>query len=269
MVLKNKIVTNIFVQPFLSGFDDLLTYAKEHTYNIEIASFAFADVLDSGWQNVLEDYKYKLKDFKNTISVHGAFQDLILHSRDKRISETAMSRYIQNLEIAKQLKAKYIVFHGNFNPLINHESYIRNWTEQNTRFWSEAISKYDITILLENVWEGSPEIFRKLLDEVKSSQLKICFDTGHANIFSKVPISEWFNVLGKDIPYMHINDNKGDKDNELVPGEGTINWQEFSNNIKKYEMTPNIVFEVGSLEKTKLAIQYFKENNIYPFDMKK
>ena len=122
-------MSKIFVQPFLSGFDDLLTYAKEHSCNIEIASFAFADVLDSGWQNVLEDYKNKLQDFKGIVSVHGAFQDLILHSRDKNISEVAKSRYIQNLEIAKALKAKYIVFHGNFNPLINHESYIRNWIE--------------------------------------------------------------------------------------------------------------------------------------------
>ena len=97
------------------------------------------------------------------------------------------------------------------------------------------------------MWEGSPDVFRKLLDEVNSPQLKICFDTGHANIFSKVPVSEWFDVLGKDIPYMHVNDNKGDVDNELVPGEGSINWQEFSGNIKKHEMTPNIVFEVGSL----------------------
>lgn len=258
-------MSKIFVQPFLSGFDDLLTYAKEHSCNIEIASFAFADVLDSGWQNVLEDYKNKLQDFKGIVSVHGAFQDLILHSRDKNISEVAKSRYIQNLEIAKALKAKYIVFHGNFNPLINHESYIRNWIEQNSRFWSDVISKYDIIILIENVWEGSPDVFRKLLDEVNSPQLKICFDTGHANIFSKVPVSEWFDVLGKDIPYMHVNDNKGDVDNELVPGEGSINWQEFSGNIKKHEMTPNIVFEVGSLEKTKLAIKYFRENKIYPF----
>ena len=258
-------MSKIFIQPYLSGYDDFLSCAKELSYNIEIASFAFADVLDSSWQNVLEDYKCKLRDFKGTISVHGAFQDLILHSRDKKISAVAKGRYIQNLEIAKELKAKFIVFHGNFNPLINHESYIRNWIEQNARFWSDAISKYDIIILIENVWEGSPDVFRKLLDEVNSPQLKICFDTGHANIFSKVPISEWFDVLGKDIPYMHINDNKGDVDNELVPGEGTINWYEFSGNIKKYEMTPNIVFEVGSLEKTKRAILYFKENNIYPF----
>ncbi len=186
-------MSKIFVQPDNTNFDDFLEYAKENDYNMEIASFAFANVLDTSWRKILADYQKKLRDFKGIISIHGAFQDLILHSRDSKISETAKNRYLQNLEIAKALNAKYIVFHGNFNPLINHENYILNWIEQNARFWSDAVSKYDITILIENLWEPSPEIFRKMLDEVNSPHLKICFDTGHANILStsKQSLEEW------------------------------------------------------------------------------
>ena len=127
------------------------------------------------------------------------------------------------------------------------------------------VSKYDITILIENLWEPSPEIFRKLLEKVKSPLLKICFDTGHANIFSRVPLENWFDSVGKDIIYIHVNDSKGDTDNELVPGNGNINWLEFSDSIKKYNLAPNIIFEVGTLERTKRSVKYFKENNIYPF----
>jgi sugar phosphate isomerase/epimerase len=260
-------MSKLFIQPDSSNFDDFLEYARENDYNLEIASFAFAKTLDSNWKEILVDYQKKLRDFKGIISIHGAFQDLILHSRDNKISETTKSRYIQNLEIAKAMNAKYIVFHGNFNPLITHESYILNWIEQNARFWRDAISKYDITILIENVWEPSPEIFRKLLDEVNSPLLKICFDTGHKNIFSKVPAGQWFESLANEIDYIHVNDNNGDTDNELVPGDGNINWKEFSDNIKKYNMTPDIVFEVGTLEKTKQSIKYFKESKIYPFNM--
>jgi len=74
-------------------------------------------------------------------------------------------------------------------------------------------------------------------------------------------------VLNKDIPYMHINDNKGDADNELIPGEGAINWKEFSDLIKKCQISPEIVFEVRTLEKTIKSIKYFKENNIYSFSL--
>jgi sugar phosphate isomerase/epimerase len=256
----------IFIQPNNTNFVEFLKYATETGCNMEIASFAFAQTLDSDWKEILDDYQKKLKDFKGIISIHGAFQDLILHSRDNKIGEIAKSRYTQNLEIAKALNATYIVFHGNFNPLIGHESYNKNWIEQNTLFWSDALKKFDITILIENVWESSPEIFLILLGEVNSSQLKICFDTGHANIFSHVPIKDWFESLGNNIAYIHVNDNKGDVDNELVPGEGTVNWREFSDNIIKFGVSPNIVFEVGSLDKTKRAIKYFMENKIYPYN---
>lgn len=260
-------MSKIFIQPpDHDSFDEFLSYASEHDYNLEIASFAYSRVLDSNWQEILKDYQQKLQGFKGTISVHGTFHDLVIHSRDKKIVEVARERIFQNLQVAEVLNAKYAVFHGNFNPMIGHESYKRNWLEQNARFWSEVLGKCRITVLLENLWEPTPEIFRKLLDEVESLHLQVCFDTGHANLFSRVSLEEWISVLGKDIPYMHINDNKGDVDSELTPGEGTINWEEFSDLIGKHQIDPNIVFEVGTLEKTAQSLKFFKENNIYPFN---
>jgi len=259
-------MSKIFIQTDHANFDSFLEYAKEQGYSMEIASFAFSNILDTDWQTILLEYQLKLEDFKGIISLHGAFQDLILHSRDSKIRNASRGRIIQNLDIARVLNTTYIVFHGNFNPLIKHKSYEENWVEQNAAFWSETLSKYDMTILIENVWEETPDIFKRLLDKVKSSRLKICYDTGHSNIFSKVYFDMWLDVLGKDISYIHVNDNRGDVDNKLVPGEGTINWQKFSDKIEKYDIAPDIVFEVGTLEKTIQSIMYFKENKIYPFN---
>jgi sugar phosphate isomerase/epimerase len=163
------------------------------------------------------------------------------------------------------LDAKYVVFHGNFNPLIRGERYINNWLERNADFWSGALKKYNVIVLLENLWEPTPEGFRRLLDQVGSPRLKICFDTGHANIFSKVPFKEWFDILNQDIPYVHVNDNKGEVDNELIPGDGIINWHEFTNILEDYQVNPKIVLEVGTLEKTKQSLKYLQMQNIYPF----
>jgi sugar phosphate isomerase/epimerase len=261
-------MSRIFIQPpDHDSFDTFLSYAKEHGYNLEIASFAYSSVLDSNWQEILRDHQRKLRGFTGTISLHGAFMELIVHSRDKRIREVAKDRIFQNLEIAKALNAKYIVFLGNFNPLIKHDSYKKNWINQNAVFWSEVLEKYHIIVVLENLWDPTPEMFRKLLDEVKSSRLKICLDTGHTNIFSEAPLEEWFSVLGEDIAYVHVNDNKGEVDDELAPGEGNINWRKFSDLIEKYGIAPEIVFEVGTLEKTMQSLKYFQKQNIYPFSV--
>ena len=55
---------------------------------------------------------------------------------------------------------------------------------------------------------------------------------------------------------MHINDNNGKADTEDIPGEGNISWRKMSENMIKIK--PMVVFEVGTMEKTKKAIEYFK-----------
>jgi sugar phosphate isomerase/epimerase len=260
-------MSKIFLQPpDQKSFDEFLECAKQGGYNLEIACFADPNVLDRNWQEILEDQRRKLRDFEGIISLHGPFLGLYLHSRDSRIKRVARERILHGLEIAHTMQAKYVVSHGNFIPLIGQESYRRNWIAQNADFWSEVLAKYDLTILLENLWEPTPELFREVLDRVNSSRLKICFDTGHAHIFSRVPLEEWFAVLKDDLVYMHVNDNKGEVDHELAPGEGNVDWVGFSRLVRHQRICPNIVFEVGTLQKTKESLEYFKANGIYPFD---
>jgi sugar phosphate isomerase/epimerase len=260
-------MSKIFLQPpDHRSLDEFLTCAKQGGYNLEIACFADPNVLDGNWREVLEDHRRKLRHFEGTISLHGPFLGLYIHSRDSKIRAVARERIVQGMEIAKRLGAKYVVFHGNFIPLIGRESYEKNWIAQNAHFWSEILEKYDVTVLLENLWEPGPELFREVLEKVSSPRLKICFDTGHASVFSKVPFEEWVSVLGDGIAYVHVNDNDGEVDDELAPGEGNINWREFSDLIEKHRTAPNIVFEVGTLEKTIRSIGYFEGNKIYPFN---
>ena len=255
-----------------NSFDALLEYAKEHRYNLEFSNFVEPRFLGANGQEIVKDYQRKLHGFKGTISVHGAVGDPTAgdpttHSEDKKLREVAKQRIFQSLEIVRELKAKSVVFHGNFNPLMqSDEHYKLNWIERNAIFWSEVLEKYPSTVVLENVFEPTPEMFRTLLDEVNSSRLKICLDIGHINVWSKVPVGEWVAVLGEDIRCMHIHDNKGDFDYHLVPGKGTINWQEFSDLIAKYQIDPDIVFEVKTLETTIQSLKYFREENIYPFN---
>lgn len=259
-------MSKIYVQPpDHYSFADFLDFAEENGHNLEIATFAYASVLDNDWERVLEEHKRQLSDFRGTVSLHGVFQDICVHSSDGKIAGVSKERILRNLEIATFLEAKYIVFHGNFNPLIRAERYISNWLERNADFWSEVLKKYNLIVLLENLWEPTPEAFRRLLDQVGSPRLKICFDTGHANIFSKVPFREWFDQLNHDIPYVHVNDNKGEVDNELVLGDGIIDWHEFTSILKDCQVNPGIVLEVGTLQKTKQSLRYLQMQEIYPF----
>ena len=259
-------MSKITVQTVHEDFDKALDLVKRNSFNLEIATFAFSNILDTNWEEILEEYKYKLNNFTGVLSLHGAFMDLYINSRDSKVREVAEQRIYHCLDIARELNTDYIVFHGGFIPLIKHESYLRNWVEVHSRFWSEVIKKFDLVILLENLWEPTPGIFRLLLDEVNSSQLRICLDTGHINLHSGFSLRDWIATLKDYIPYMHINDNLGDVDSELPPGEGNIDWQEFSHTLEEEHVKPQIVFEVGSLENTLKSIEYFQQGRIYPFN---
>jgi len=99
-----------------------------------------------------------------------------------------------------------------------------------------------------------------------SPRFKICFDVGHAKVYSKIPLKEWFSSLGHEISYIHMSDNAGETDQHLEIGQGKIDWQEFSRLVEAYTVDPEIVLELVTLEKTKRSIAVLEENKIYPFN---
>jgi sugar phosphate isomerase/epimerase len=259
-------MSKIYVQPLYHlAVPEFVSFAKEESYNLEIATFGYTNVYDMDWQQALQDHKKQLADFEGKVSFHGVFQDITIHSSDQKIAHTSKERIYGSIEVAEALNAKKVVFHGNLNPLVLNEYYKKNWLDRNVPFWQQVIDKYSGMVLLENVWEPDPEIFRNLLDLVESPRLKICFDIGHANVYSHVKFEEWINTLGSDIEYLHLSDNNGEKDQHLEIGAGKIDWQKLTHTLKDNKLAPEAVLETGTLDKTKTALTYMKEQEVYPF----
>lgn len=249
-----------------SGFESYLEYAAEHGLGLEVTDFAFGDVLDGSWREILDRRRSALAGFENTISFHGVFMEITVHSHDRKISEVSRARVKHNLDIASELGAEFIVFHSNFIPLIKEESYRRNWIERNAEFWLEMTRTYDATILIENLWEPSPSVLREFLDLTNSVRIGVLLDVGHVNVFSEASIGDWISTVGRNVGYMHVHDNHGQRDEHLVPGKGTIDWHSLSEAIKKLNINPGVLFEVDSLPDSIAALDFFHENVLYPLD---
>jgi sugar phosphate isomerase/epimerase len=52
--------------------------------------------------------------------------------------------------------------------------------------------------------------------------VKLCFDTGHAHLDGGVP--EALEIVRDFVATTHIHDNRGERDDHLLPYEGTIDW---------------------------------------------
>jgi len=86
-----------------------------------------------------------------------------------------------------------------------------------------------VTIALENTPGelGTPANLRHFIADTRLTDLRLCFDIGHAHLGEgpedeRVPNS--FAPLRELVASAHIHDNHGEKDEHLPPYEGTIDW---------------------------------------------
>ncbi len=259
-------MSKLYVQPlYHASLPEFVTYAQTQGFNLEIATFGYQNVYEIDWNQAVVEHQRQLKDFNGQLSMHGVYEDVTIHSNDPRIVAIAKENIQNSINVARQLGADKIVFHGGVNPLILNEWYQKNWLEKNAPFWKELLEGFSGTVLLENVWEPNPEIFRTILDQVASPRLKICLDVAHANVYSKVPLEEWFTKLGKDIVYMHFSDNNGVADQHAAIGTGKIDWQTLTGLIAEHGLATDVVLEECTMERTLASVAYMQEHQVYPF----
>jgi len=83
-----------------------------------------------------------------------------------------------------------------------------------------------MTLAIENVEKaGSPHI-KYVLENIKSPNLKILFDVGHAHYFTN-DVSEFFNRHKDRIVYTHLHDNDRSSDAHNSLGNGNIDYKRF------------------------------------------
>jgi sugar phosphate isomerase/epimerase len=81
-----------------------------------------------------------------------------------------------------------------------------------------------VTLALENTPSemATPGNLRRFIEETRLPGLKLCFDSGHAQIDGgAVPAMETMGALAITT---HLHDNHGEKDEHLLPFAGTIEW---------------------------------------------
>lgn len=124
-----------------------------------------------------------------------------------------------------------------------------------------------VTIALENTPNelGSPESLQQFIKETHLNGLKLCFDIGHAHIDSSVSTS--FEAMRDRIVTTHVHDNHGEKDEHLLPYEGSIDWDEALDLFSRAPEALPIVIELKEqsaggpvLDRVRAAFDKIEEN---------
>ena len=148
----------------------------------------------------------------------------ILISDPERIRrQEAVDEMKRALDLVECLSFRYCVMH-----VARH----RDVPDQ--RRWDAAFSSLEllslfakqrgVTIALENTPGdmATPANLKNFLEQTRLTNVKLCFDAGHAHLEGGVEPS--IETIRDLIVTTHIHDNGGERDDHLPPYEGTIDW---------------------------------------------
>jgi sugar phosphate isomerase/epimerase len=170
------------------------------------------------------------------------------------------------LEVAERIPFKYLVQHmgqgrdtadpRKFDAAFNSLEHLAIFAKQR-----------GVTIALENTPDelGSPDSLLQFLKETHLKDLRLCFDVGHAHVDRNVAGA--FEMMHERIVTTHVHDNHGEKDEHLLPYEGTIDWGALLGMISGATQELPIVLELKesasggpTLDQARAAFDKIEEN---------
>ena len=169
------------------------------------------------------------------------------------IRAISLKEMIHSLKAAARVGAKKAVLHPSFisglGPFVMETA--KAYAHESLCAIVKEATQLKIDICLENMYPRylsffDTRHFQKIFKEFSS--LKICLDTGHANIEDpyNTRLFEFVQKIGDKIGHVHISDNHGKKDEHLGVGQGNINFKKFITQLNHAGYDESITFEIFS-----------------------
>jgi len=186
------------------------------------------------------------------VSMHAPFAAHIdITSPDEVVRESSVQDLLRACEAAALLHARHVVLHpGPEREGRPHEE------EFVARMHHAAVSlnrvarrccELGVHLLLENMLAhlmfGHVRDMLYLLGEIKTCEVGTCLDTGHAHLAREMDMV--IQKLSGHLCMVHVNDNHGDWDAHLAPGEGDIDWQWFMRELYRRNFHGPLVLEIS------------------------
>jgi len=211
-----------------------VSFLKEILKNLSLAAVFKSELADEGLT------------FMDAHALFGTDYDLC--NPNKSLSGILYNLRKTELNIAAETGVKTMTFHvGNDNRFPEYS--LNELISQACRSLENLLPEAEacgVIVCLENIWHRSntPEVLNEILSRFPSEYLGFCYDTGHANLFSKGKFYEksaakdaweksgsvplWDDrVLEKmlsNVVNCHLHDNDGAYDSHKGIGDGNIDW---------------------------------------------
>ncbi|MBN1963289.1 MAG: sugar phosphate isomerase/epimerase [Anaerolineae bacterium] len=244
------------------NFQECAQLAFEYGLGLEFQTFAYPEILQGNWLNVLDQYlRVRIDRLEGPLALHGAFIDMAPGSADPLIREVTRKRTLQSLDIADALGAALVVFHLNFSPGIHSSDSRRAWTQRNLDFWgpmTARAARQGVIIALENMWEFEPEVIVAVLRDIESPHLRACLDVGHAYLFSKKPLATWLKAFQPYLVHAHLNNTDGEIDAHRALDDGVLDYTAILPRLRALSPAPSFTLEMNRAADMRASLHHLE-----------
>lgn len=140
---------------------------------------------------------------------------------------------------------------GDYPPAINRIGLLR------MKRILKVANQYQINVALENL--RRLDYLDYILDNINDRYLRFCFDSGHANAFTKNIADFPFAKYEKLLICIHLSDNDGSFDEHQLPFKGNIDWLKLINELKRIGFNGPLTLETINKDNQKSEVEYLKE----------
>ncbi len=240
--------------PKLRDFFEMIRLRR---YDLEI--YFSAAVLDQIERHDLDELLERL-DWRPQLTLHAPFMDLNPGAVDPMVRSVTQVRFRQLLNVAAVLKPRAVVFHAAYDRW-RYSGRKDVWLDNSIETWRKVMdtaSKIGLRVAVENVFDDEPSALRMLIDKIDSRDFGFCFDTGHFNLFSSVPLERWFEELGRHLLEVHLHDNDGSADSHWALGKGTVDFHRFFGLMNSHAPVPVYTIEAHDKDDIETSLERVK-----------
>jgi sugar phosphate isomerase/epimerase len=179
------------------------------------------------------------------VTIHAPFIDMAPGGVDPLMRQATIMRFAQASVLAGRLQAQAIVVHPGYDEK-RYWNDVDGFVARSVEMWTRVMGltgEFGCSIALENIFEERPETLRRVVEGVGSPRFGICFDAGHFNMFSKVPLAEWLDALGGMIVELHLHNNYGEHDDHNGMVRGTFDFVPLFARLDEMGVDPILVME--------------------------
>jgi sugar phosphate isomerase/epimerase len=223
LFVKRKLTTALLADIARHGFTALEIFCARAHFN-----YHMPDVVRET-ASALRDYNLKLhalhappeRDF-NPMHESSAPLSICDPERVRRLE--AVDEIKRALDVAEFMPFRYLVQHiGGSRDTADERRFDAAFSSlEHLHIFAK---ERGVTLALENTPGelATPSHLRQFIIDTRLTDLRLCFDIGHAHIGDGVLAS--LEPMREFLATSHIHDNHGLKDEHLLPYEGTIEWK--------------------------------------------